>query len=198
MSLEHAQKWCDALGNDTDALRELYADWFTLEHTMMDDHMEDTITDTDMLQAALGAIASGENGKYTFTATEWCGGRSDYGLIHWDVTIEGAKTFRGLPVPEGKTLTGCGSTFHMLDENGKVRFESTRLGGRPDPDPARGADRPPALLARGLRHGGVSRGAGWLARAASGSDRLPPRPERSQSGRATRRGRFVVQSSEGA
>jgi steroid delta-isomerase-like uncharacterized protein len=126
MSLEHAQRWCEALGNDVDALRDMYADWFTLEHTMMDDHMDDTITDTDMLKAQLGAISSGENGKYTFTATEWCGGRSDYGLIHWDVKIEGAKTFRGLPVEEGQTLTGCGSTFHIFDENGKVRFESTR------------------------------------------------------------------------
>jgi len=126
MSLEHAQKWCAALGNDVDALRDLYAEWFTLEHTMMDDHMDDTITDAEMLKAALGGISDGENGTYTFTATEWCGGRSDYGLIHWDVTIEGAKTFRGIPVPDGQTLTGTGSTFHVLDENGQVRFESTR------------------------------------------------------------------------
>jgi steroid delta-isomerase-like uncharacterized protein len=125
MSLEHAQQWCEALGNDVDALRDLYADWFTLEHTMMDDHMADTITDTDMLKEQLGAIAGGENGTYTFTAREWCGDRSDHGLIHWDVKIEGAKTFRGVPVPEGTTLEGIGSTFHAFDEDGKVRFEST-------------------------------------------------------------------------
>jgi steroid delta-isomerase-like uncharacterized protein len=123
MSLEHAQKWAHALGNDVNALGDLYADWFTLEHTMVDDHMEDTITDRDMLEAALGGLSSGENGKYTFTATEWLGG-TDYGLIHWDVTIEGAKTFRGIPT-EGKTLTGTGSTFHQFDENGKITYEST-------------------------------------------------------------------------
>ena len=123
MSLEHAQKWAWALSNDVDALGELYADWFTLEHTMVDDHMLDTITDRDMLKAALGGIASGENGKYTFTAKEWLGG-TEYGLIHWDVTIEGASTFRGIPT-EGKTLTGIGSTFHEFDADGKIKLEST-------------------------------------------------------------------------
>jgi steroid delta-isomerase-like uncharacterized protein len=123
MSLEHAQKWAWALGNDIDALGELYADWFTLEHTMVDDHMRDTITDRDMLKAALGGIAGGENGKYTFTATEWLGG-TEFGLIHWDVTIEGAASFRGIPT-DGKTLTGIGSTFHEFDAGGKIKLEST-------------------------------------------------------------------------
>jgi steroid delta-isomerase-like uncharacterized protein len=123
MSLEHAQKWARALGTDIDALGELYADWFTLEHGMIDDHLQDTVTDREMLKAALGGIADGENGTYTFTAKEWLGG-TDYGLIHWDVTIEGATTFRGIPT-DGKTLTGIGSTFHQFDENGKIRFEST-------------------------------------------------------------------------
>ena len=123
MSLEHAQKWAAALGSDFEALADLYADWFTLEHTMVDDHMNDTLTDRDMLRDALGGISSGENGTYTFTATEWLGGE-DYGLIHWDVTIEGAKTFRGIPT-DGKTLTGTGSTFHRFDEDGKIAYEST-------------------------------------------------------------------------
>jgi len=126
VSLEHAQKWAEALGSDVEALGDLYsADWFTLNHTMVDDHMEDTITDREMLRAALGGLSSGENGTYTFTANEWLGGREDYGLIHWDVTIEGAKTFRGIPVPEGTTLTGTGSTFHKFDADGKISFEST-------------------------------------------------------------------------
>jgi steroid delta-isomerase-like uncharacterized protein len=125
MSLEHAQKWAAALGSDFAALRALYADdWFTVEHGMVDDHMNDTATDTEMLRAAFGGYSSAENGTYTFTATEWLGAE-DYGLIHWDVTIEGAGTFRGIPVPEGTTLTGTGSTFHQLDANGKVRYEST-------------------------------------------------------------------------
>jgi steroid delta-isomerase-like uncharacterized protein len=124
MSLARAQKWAAALGSDVDALGDLYADWFTLEHTMVDDHMNDTITDREMLKAALGGMSGSENGTYTFTATEWLGGE-DYGLIHWDVTIEGATTFRGIPVEDGKTLEGTGSTFHQFDENGKISYEST-------------------------------------------------------------------------
>jgi steroid delta-isomerase-like uncharacterized protein len=123
MNLQHAQEWAEALGTDIDALAELYADWFTLEHGMVDDHMRDTITDRDALSAALGGLSSGENGAYTFTAREWLGG-ADYGLIHWDVTIEGARTFRGIPT-EGKTLTGTGSTFQRFDAGGKISYEST-------------------------------------------------------------------------
>jgi steroid delta-isomerase-like uncharacterized protein len=123
MNLQHAQEWARALGSDVDALAELYADWFTLEHGVVDDHLLDTITDRDALRAALGGLSSGENGTYTFTAREWLGGE-DYGLIHWDVTIEGARTFRGIPT-EGKALTGIGSTFQRFDADGKISFEST-------------------------------------------------------------------------
>jgi len=132
MSLEHAQKWADALSNDVDALVALYrhenhplADGFTSEHSMVDDNMKDTFTTADELRAAYGGYSSGENGKYTFTATEWLGGRHDHGLIHWNVKIEGASTFRGLPVPEGAVLEGVGSTFQTLDSDGKIAFEST-------------------------------------------------------------------------
>jgi steroid delta-isomerase-like uncharacterized protein len=123
MNLQHAQQWARALGTDVDALAELYADWFTLEHGIVDDHLLDTITDRDALRAALGGLSSGENGTYTFTATEWLGGE-DYGLIHWNVAIEGATTFRGIPT-DGKTLTGIGSTFQRFDADGKISYEST-------------------------------------------------------------------------
>ena len=123
MNLQHAQQWARALGTDVDALAELYADWFTLEHGIVDDHLLDTITDRDALRAALGSLSRGENGTYTFTATEWLGGE-DYGLIHWNVAIEGATTFRGIPT-EGKTLTGIGSTFQRFDAAGKISHEST-------------------------------------------------------------------------
>jgi steroid delta-isomerase-like uncharacterized protein len=132
MSLQHAQQWCDALSSDVDALVAMYrhedhdlAQGFTSEHSMVDDNMKDTFTTADELRAAYGGYSSGENGTYTFTATEWCGGRSDQGLIHWSVTIEGAESFRGLPVPEGTVLTGVGSTFQTLDADGKIAFEST-------------------------------------------------------------------------
>ncbi|MDX6217077.1 MAG: hypothetical protein QOG99_2661 [Frankiales bacterium] len=121
---EHAQRWCAALGSSTAALADLYADWFTLEHTFVDDHEVDTITDRDMLNNALGGIAGGENGSYAFTAREVFEGNGHL-LIHWNVEISGAKTFRGLEVPAGTTLTTIGSTFHELDGDGKVLLEST-------------------------------------------------------------------------
>ena len=122
--MEHAQRWCAALGGDTSALGNLYSDWFTLEYTMVDDHLEDTITDREMLAEKLGGIAGGENGTYTFTPTEYLSDNPAYGLIHWDVTIEGATTYRGIPT-NGKTLKTVGSTFHQFDADGKIELEST-------------------------------------------------------------------------
>lgn len=125
MNLEFAQRWAYNLGNDVEALGAMYAPWFTSEHTMIDDNMADTITDGAMLAEQYGGYSSGENGSYTFSATEWLGGRSDFGLIHWDVKIEGARSFRGLPVPDGQTLEGIGSTFQRYDADGRISFEST-------------------------------------------------------------------------
>jgi steroid delta-isomerase-like uncharacterized protein len=121
--MEHAQRWCTALGSDLATLGSLYSDYFTLEYTMVDDHLEDTITDRTMLANALGGIASGENGTYTFTPTEVFVGNG-HQLTHWDVTIEGASTFRGLPTG-GKTLKTIGSTFHQFDADGRILLEST-------------------------------------------------------------------------
>lgn len=123
-NLEHAQKWCDALTSDVDALADMYSDeYFTVQLGKVEDHLVDTLTDRDMIKAQLGPMIAGADGKYTFTATEWLGPEG-YGLIHWDVTIEGAKHFRGIPT-EGKTLKGIGSTFHEFDESGKILREST-------------------------------------------------------------------------
>jgi hypothetical protein len=131
-SLEHARKWCDALSNDVEALVAMYrhddhelSEGFTSEHSMVDDNMKDTFTTAAQLREAYGPYSSGENGTYRFTAEEWLGGRSDYGLIHWSVKIEGALSFRGLPVREGTILEGIGSTFQKFDADGKITFEST-------------------------------------------------------------------------
>jgi hypothetical protein len=112
--LAHAKRWADALSSDVDALIELYrhedhelAQGFTSEHSMIDDNMKDTFSTKDELRQAYGGYSSGQNGKYTFTATE------------------GASTFRGLPVPEGTVLETVGSTFQTLDADGKIAFEST-------------------------------------------------------------------------
>jgi steroid delta-isomerase-like uncharacterized protein len=121
--MAHAQRWCELLSTDSGALGSLYADYFTLECSMVDDHLEDTITDRQMLTERLGGFAGGENGRYTFTATEYLG-HEHWGLIHWDLTIEGASTYRGLPTG-GETLETIGSTFHQFDSDGKILLEST-------------------------------------------------------------------------
>jgi steroid delta-isomerase-like uncharacterized protein len=127
--LPYAQRWCEALGRDTAALGELYADYFTLEFGMVDDHLNDTITDRQMLSEKLGGLASGDNGRYTFTATEWLGDER-YGLIHWNVRIEHADSFRGIPA-EGKTLESSGSTFLQFRPDGKILLESTYWNDNP-------------------------------------------------------------------
>ena len=121
--MDHAQRWCELLGSDTAALRGLYADYFTLECSMVDDHLDDTVTDTEMLFEKLGGFATRQNGTYTFTPTEYLG-HERWGLIHWNVTIEGAATYRGLPTG-GQTLQTIGSTFHQFDADGRILLEST-------------------------------------------------------------------------
>jgi steroid delta-isomerase-like uncharacterized protein len=121
--MDHAKQWCTLLGSDTSALASLYADFPTIESGKVYDHEVDTLTDRAMIHEQLGALASGENGVYTFTATDYLGDER-YGLIHWDVTIEGATTYRGLPT-DGKTIKTLGSTFHQFDDEGKILLEST-------------------------------------------------------------------------
>jgi steroid delta-isomerase-like uncharacterized protein len=122
-SLEFAKDWANALGRDTDVLRSLYADEFSLDAGKIEDHMESTITTTEMMKEQLGGMASGKYGKYTFEATEYLGDET-CGLIHWNVSIEGADKFRSLDTG-GKTLVGIGSTFHEYDADGKIVLEST-------------------------------------------------------------------------
>lgn len=121
--MEHATRWCQLLGSDTGALGTLYADQFTAEDGKVDDHLEDTATDLDMLAEKVGGLATGEAGRFTFTATEYLPGPG-CGLIHWNVRIEDAPSYRGLPT-QGKTLTTIGSTFHQFDTDGRIVLEST-------------------------------------------------------------------------
>ena len=119
MNLEHAQKWAHALGHDIDALGEMYADWFTLEHTMVDDHLLDTITDRDMLKAALGGIASGENGTYTFTANEWLGGTAGWAQqVHPD-DREATLTAYAAAVAASGSFE---AQYRLIDAAGEVRW----------------------------------------------------------------------------
>lgn len=131
MNLEYAQNWATSLSSDIDAFADLYAADldFTIDQHMMDDHMVDTITSRDMILEQLGPMARGENGTYTFTATEYIGDER-YGMIHWDLTVEGAESYRGLPT-EGKTLRTKGSSFLQFDADGKIVMESTCFNDNP-------------------------------------------------------------------
>lgn len=123
-NLEHAQKWCAAMSGDIEALVGFYSDdYFTIQFGKIEDHEVDTLTDAGMIRDQLGPMLAGENGRYTFEATEWLGPER-YGLIHWNVTIEGALTYRGIPT-EGKTLKTLGSTFQEFDAAGKIIRENT-------------------------------------------------------------------------
>lgn len=120
---DHATRWCELLGSDTDALATLYSDHFSVEDGKVDDHLDDTAIDQEKLVEKLGGLATGENGRYLFTALDYLAGPG-CGLIHWTATIEGARTYRGLPA-DGKTLTTIGSTFHQFDDDARIVLEST-------------------------------------------------------------------------
>jgi steroid delta-isomerase-like uncharacterized protein len=132
MDLSFAQKWCSALGSDTEALAELYGTdgTYTAEHHMMDDHMKDTLTTREMLVEQLGGLAGGDGGTYTFQATEYRGDER-WGIIHWNVRIEGARAFRGVENPEGKTLESLGSTFLQFKPDGTILLDSTFWNDNP-------------------------------------------------------------------
>jgi len=132
MNLEFAQKWADALSSDTEAFAELYGEdgSYTAEHTMVEDHVRDTLTTREMITDTLGPLAGSEHGDYTFTATEYRGDER-YGLIHWDVRIEGAPSFRGIQNEEGKTLESKGSTFLQFKPDGTILLDSTYWNDNP-------------------------------------------------------------------
>lgn len=132
MDLDFAKKWCEALGSDPEALAELYGEdgSFTAEHHMMDDHMKDTLTTREMIVEKFSPIASGDNGTYTFEATEYRGDER-YGIIHWNVKIEGAESFRGLENSEDKTLESVGSTFVQFKPDGTILLDSTYWNDNP-------------------------------------------------------------------
>jgi steroid delta-isomerase-like uncharacterized protein len=129
MNFEYAKRWADAVSNDTNAFADLYAadGDFCIERHMMDDHMDDTVSDHATIVERLGGLANkdADNGLgiHTFTATEYIGDQR-YGLIHWDYTVENASHYRGLPA-SGKRLQTKGSTFLQFNPEGKIVLEST-------------------------------------------------------------------------
>jgi steroid delta-isomerase-like uncharacterized protein len=100
---------------------------------MMDDHMEDTISDRATLVERLAGLANSDRdngiGIHTFTATEYIGDER-YGLIHWDYTCEGASYYRGLPADRQRLQTK-GSTFLQFSGDGKIVLESTCFNDNP-------------------------------------------------------------------
>lgn len=136
MNLEYAQRWADLLTSDTEAYADLYAEdqLFTIEKTMMDDHMEDTISFRSDIVETFRDLANDDAsnglGVHRFTVTKYTGDER-YGLIEWDYAVEGISAFRGIPNPDGRTLTGNGSTFLQFDRDGKIVLESTCMNDCP-------------------------------------------------------------------
>lgn len=134
--LQSAQKWCETLSNDTQAHADLYADdqHFAIDRTMMDDHMNDTVSTKAELVERYGPFANKDAdnglGVHTFKATKYTAGTS-HGLIEWDYEVSGLSTFRGIENSEGKTLTLNGSTFLQYDADGKIVHESTCVNDCP-------------------------------------------------------------------
>ena len=135
MNLDYAKQWAEAIGNDTNAYAELYAPdgEFAIEQHMVDDHMDDTITDRATILERVGGLANDDPdnglGRHTFTVTEYIGDER-YGLIHWDYAVEGASHYRGIPA-DGRRLETRGSTFLRFNPEGKIVLESTHFNDNP-------------------------------------------------------------------
>lgn len=135
MDIEFARRWAETRLNDTDAHRELYAasNEFALETRMVDDHLGDTVSTDAEFAEALAPYTNKDTanglGVQTITVTEAFPG-TDHLMVHWDWSVEGAETYRGLPTA-GKTLTSKGSTFLRFNPAGKIVLESTFLNENP-------------------------------------------------------------------
>jgi steroid delta-isomerase-like uncharacterized protein len=135
MNLDYARRWASSLSTDTQAFAELYAadGDFCIERHMMDDHMEDTLSDRATVVERLGGLANQDPdngvGIHTFTVTEYIGDER-YGFLHWDYAVEHAAHYRGLPA-DGKRLQTKGSTFLQFDADGKIVLESTCINDNP-------------------------------------------------------------------
>jgi steroid delta-isomerase-like uncharacterized protein len=135
LDIDFAKTWADTRQNDLAAHRDLYAgeEDFALEQRMVDDHLGDTITTTEEFNEELAPYTNKDTGNglgvQTLTVTEAFPGNGHL-MIHWDWSVEGATTFRGLPT-EGKTLTSKGSTFLQFNDAGKIVLESTILNENP-------------------------------------------------------------------
>lgn len=133
--IEFARHWAETRQNDLAAHRDLYAasEDFVIETRMVDDHLGDTISTDAEFEEGLAVFtnrdAGAPQGVQTITVTEAFPGNRHL-MIHWDWSLEGAETYRGLPV-EGRTLTSKGSTFLQFDAAGKIILESTFLNENP-------------------------------------------------------------------
>lgn len=136
MNLDYAKKWAELRGSDTEAFADLYAADldFCLEHTMVDDHMKDTIFSREQIIERLSGFANDDasngTGVHTFTVTQYTGDER-WGLVEWDYSVEGIASFRGIENAEGKTLSTNGSTFLKFDADGKIVLDSTVMNDCP-------------------------------------------------------------------
>ncbi|MCW2750529.1 MAG: hypothetical protein JWR83_1639 [Aeromicrobium sp.] len=134
-NIDFARRWAETRTSDLAAHRELYAasEDFVVENRMVDDHLGDTIsTDAefaDGLSDYANADPSNGIGVQTITVTEAFEG-GDHLFVHWDWSVEGARSYHGVPT-DGKTLTSTGSSFLRFDDAGQIVLESTFLNENP-------------------------------------------------------------------
>jgi steroid delta-isomerase-like uncharacterized protein len=130
-----ARRWAETRTSDLAAHRALYAgdEEFTVETRMVDDHLGDTISTTAEFTEGLADYANKDvtngRGVQTIAVTEALEG-SDHLFIHWDWTVDGADTYRGLPTG-GQSLRTKGSTFLRFNDAGQIVLESTFLNENP-------------------------------------------------------------------
>jgi steroid delta-isomerase-like uncharacterized protein len=135
MNLDYVKRWAQARSTDVEAFADLYAGdlEFCLEHSMVDDHMQDTIFERAQIIERLGGFANDDPanglGVHTFTVTEYVGDER-FGMVHWDYEVEHLSAFRGHPT-DGQRLTTKGSTFLRFDAAGKIVLDSTVMNDNP-------------------------------------------------------------------
>lgn len=129
---DHAQRWAQAIANDTDALLALFADQLVYDDHRDVDHVYDTAITKEELREKVAPFANKDAdnglGLHSFEVLDvidtYGANGARAAAILWQWTGEHLENFRGIPT-QGKTVTTRGQTWHQFDEAGQVYREST-------------------------------------------------------------------------
>ncbi|WP_307874883.1 ketosteroid isomerase-related protein [Frankia nepalensis] len=115
--------WLKAFRESAEKVCALYADDFLFEDLILDQ----SITDKAELHRVFAPYANTDRangiGINRFRIDEYIGD-SHSGIIRWSWEPDGAAAFLGVPTG-GKPFSTSGQTFHIYDEDGRIRREST-------------------------------------------------------------------------